>query len=225
MATQDQQTGFAELWGRLMDFFKVPRNLHCHVFAQLVAAYSEPHRHYHNLDHIDWMLNLLHLDVMYSTPFPNPEWKVLELASWFHDVVYDPRSSENESRSAEVARNSLRELDLSTDLIARVSELIMMTKDHQAPPMDFDALLFLDLDLSILASVPKKYEEYARAIRKEYAWVGDREFYLGRRKVLQVFLERTVFRTDWFRPKEPDARLNIHREIAQIDEILRNLPP
>src|ERR1043165_7022793 len=118
MVTQEQQAKLADEWSRLMRALNVPSDLHWRAFAQIVTAYSEPHRHYHTLDHIVWMLHQLFIEVKYSTPFPEPEWKMLELATWYHDVVYDPRSEENESRSAEVARNSLYELGLSEDRFA-----------------------------------------------------------------------------------------------------------
>jgi predicted metal-dependent HD superfamily phosphohydrolase len=222
MPPQDDYARFLGEWERLMDACKARTEPRKYVFAQIVAAYSEPHRYYHNLSHIINMLDQLLIRI-----YTNPESERLQLATWYHDVVYDPRSSENESRSAAVAENSLRELGLAEDDIARVRELILMTKDHQTPPEDKNALIFLDADLSILGMIPPIYSEYAEAIRQEYAWVSDRDYYPARRTILQGFLRRPmIYRSHWFHqgPYEETARANLTAEITQIDDILRALP-
>ncbi len=55
------------------------------IWNRIREKYSEPHRFYHTLTHIDSMLN--HLDRI------KPDGVELALAVWFHDVIYDPRSS------------------------------------------------------------------------------------------------------------------------------------
>jgi predicted metal-dependent HD superfamily phosphohydrolase len=218
MTHEVQQVVLAESWNQLMDTLRVdPGSLRLNAFAQLVAAYSESHRYWHNLDHIESLL----ADLKLPRHGLHDELASVELAVWYHDVVYDPRGSENESCSAEVATNSLRELDIDEYRIARVCELVRMTKDHQASQDDRVAQLFLDADMSILGTNPVLYAEYAEDIRKEYAWVPDREFHLGRRAVLLGFLHRpTIFRTDWFKQWEAAARANIAAEVARLDERL-----
>ncbi|HET8746111.1 MAG TPA: N-methyl-D-aspartate receptor NMDAR2C subunit, partial [Ramlibacter sp.] len=56
------------------------------LYNQLVAAYSEAHRHYHTLQHL--RACLAHLDAA-ATLAQHPV--EVELALWFHDAVYDPR--------------------------------------------------------------------------------------------------------------------------------------
>jgi predicted metal-dependent HD superfamily phosphohydrolase len=154
------------------------------------------------------------------------EHKNLHLAAWYHDVVYDPRRQDNEDRSADVAREALQALLLDSDRIVRVCDLIRMTKDHIAPEKDIAAQWFLDADLSILNGYPEDYERYSAEIRQEYAWVADEQYYPARRAVLQRLLDRpAIFGTPRQREFEADARANIAAEIAQIDAILRTLPP
>lgn len=192
------------------------------AYNQIVTAYSEPHRYYHNLGHIDAMLMDLREVLFFGQP--QEEFNSIRLAIWYHDVVYEPHSSENESRSAEVAARSLESLGVDNLLIRRVCELILMTKDHLELGQMLDTLLFLDLDLSILGSEPSRYQTYADAIRKEYAWVDDRAYCAGRRIVLQRFLERPfIFRSEWFEHLEPAAHRNINNEIVEIDAKLRAL--
>lgn len=194
------------------------------AFAELVAAYGEPERHYHNLDHIAHLLEILDATLDTDT---GKQSDLLRFAAWYHDLVYDPRRSDNESRSADAARLTMRTLGQSDAAIDRVCDLILMTQRHQAEEADLEGQLFLDADLFILGTYPPTYQAYAAAIRREYSWVPDRVFFEGRRKVLLGFGERPmIYRTDMIRSKiEPSARRNIAAEIAQIDDILRTLPP
>jgi len=223
MTHQEQHAAFLEQWDRLMDSCDVPRKqARLDAFARLVTAYSEPHRHYHNLEHIQFVLFILE-----AMNLKQPE--TVRLAAWYHDVIYDPRRSDNESRSAEAAAESLRGLGIDADRTARVGHLILMTKDHEVPLEDLDAAALVDADLAILATAEWRYAQYADAIRKEYAWVADRDYYQGRRKVLQGFLQRPrIFRVHDAKDMhghsvESRARANLAAEIAQIEEKLRSM--
>ncbi len=210
---------FTEQWECLMGIGRVRAGLHLQSLAQIVAAYSEPHRHYHNLDHIVHLLDML---MMRHEAEPHQRL-ALYLAAVFHDIVYDTRSSENEARSAKVAEATLNEIGLR-GLSERVGRWILMTKDHQAPDDHLDAQVLLDADLSILGMGPIAYAEYAKAIRREYEWVSEPEYLTGRRKVLSGFLARSaIYRTDSFKRWETPARRNIAGELAEIDAKLRTL--
>ncbi|MFV2032544.1 MAG: metal-dependent hydrolase, partial [Gammaproteobacteria bacterium] len=66
------------------------------IHQQLIDAYSEPQRYYHTLDHIEHCLSLF--DKICSS-LQSPE--ALELAIWFHDIIYRPGSESNEQLSAD----------------------------------------------------------------------------------------------------------------------------
>jgi predicted metal-dependent HD superfamily phosphohydrolase len=222
MGAPDRQADVARYWNEVVDTCGIPcSDARSRAFTQLVAAYSEPHRHYHNLTHVGQVI-----DILVLWEFVAKDWKSLFLAGFYHDVIYDPRDSENECRSADLASRTLLELGLRADLANRVRQLILMTKDHGAPDGDGDALLFLGADLSILAMPKDLYDNYSQAIRREYAWVPERNYREGRRAILQDFLNRPrIYRSVHLFYLEDRARQNITAEIAQIDEILRTRPP
>ncbi len=178
--------------------------------ARLAAAYDAPERHYHNLQHIENLLNRVA-----AHPLHDPV--VVELAVWFHDAVYDPLRPDNEEKSAEWAQEFLQETTLAPARRARVAELIRRTHDHTQPqpPHDADLLLFLDADLSILGAPEAAYWVYAHQIRREYQAVPEPAYRAGRSQVLSRLLAAPVlFHTLALREElDAPARRNLQAEI------------
>lgn len=154
------------------------------VHEALLAAYREPQRHYHTLQHLEECFALaLPLRPRMDRPAE------LLLALWFHDAVYDVQGRDNEARSADWADRVMREAGLGQDGRTRVRELIMATC-HDALPASNDAAILTDIDLAILAAPPERFAEYEQQIRAEYAWVPGDVFAVKRREVLLGFLRR-----------------------------------
>ena len=130
------------------------------VIEQLMAAYSEPHRAYHTLEHISECFSQLE-----SSGARAVDAGALELALRFHDAIYDTRAADNEARSAACARHALAELAPRT--LDRIDGLILVTK-HEAQPSTPDEALLLDVDLSILGAQRERFDEYERQVRREY---------------------------------------------------------
>ncbi|MBI3857546.1 MAG: N-methyl-D-aspartate receptor NMDAR2C subunit [Planctomycetes bacterium] len=178
----------------------------------LSARYEEPHRAYHTLRHVAHCLDELEL-VRGLAQDP----VVLEMALWYHDAVYDPRSRDNEARIAELAAAAAADLGLSQGRIGRVADLIMAST-HHALPVDPEARLFADIDLAILGQPSALFAEYERQVRVEYSWVPDPQFRAGRSAILQSFLDRPfIYGTSFFRDKyEVMARLNLSVSLKQL---------
>src|SRR5262245_5292010 len=66
------------------------------LFDDIVAAYREPHRHYHTLQHLDECFAKLQT---LRAAARHPE--EIDLALWFHDAIYDVARTDNEARSAD----------------------------------------------------------------------------------------------------------------------------
>lgn len=183
-------------------------------FGGLVAAWSEPHRHYHNLDHLNDCLELLN---RYQNLAQNP--LLIKTALWFHDAVYDPQSGvNNEEASALYARDALEAGGVPESVILQVSDLIHLTRTHEAGS-NVDAALLCDIDLSILGRSPAVFNEYDRAIRQEYAWVPERDYRQGRCRVLSGFLARErIYQTPVFKDLfEAQARRNLSSALLRLE--------
>lgn len=180
------------------------------LFHRLAAAWAEPHRVYHATSHLGDCLEQLD-----AAPADGGDRRVVEAALWFHDAVYDPRATGNETRSAAWASRDLRDAGVAPATVAEVARLVLLTR-HAAPPTDPSGALLCDVDLSILGRGPEEYAEYERRIRAEYAWVPEATYRSVRAILLSGFLRRTpLFRTAYFRSRyEAAARRNLERSVA-----------
>lgn len=195
-----------------MSSFGVAGNLE--MFERITKAYAEPHRHYHTAAHIDACLR--EFDAVRSLARSGSE---VEAALWFHDVIYNTRASDNELKSAEMASRFLASAGVSPAICARVYSHIMATA-HKGNPVDDDARLVVDIDLSILGQDEPVYDVFERAVREEYKWVP---WFLYRRKrveILRSFLDReAIYGTERFRRRyETAARSNLERAIHQLEQ-------
>src|SRR5262245_60465327 len=94
--------------------------------------------------------------------------------------------------------------------------MVLATR-HAAVPADPDAQLLCDMDLSILGQPESVSDDYEQQIRREVAWVPERDFARGRAAVLSSFASRPeIFSLPVFRDLyEAQARRNLARSIAQ----------
>lgn len=175
----------------------------------LDSLYHHPHREYHSLDHIAACLESFDAVREHAR-----DADAVEFALWLHDCIYDPKASDNEERSADVAEMMLREIGAAVRAQA-VRGLILATK-HRGPPTTADAALVVDIDLAILGAPWPRYEAYFRQIRAEYAFVDDATFRAGRSAFLRSMLGRSVvFTTEQMSlTYESAARSNMERELA-----------
>ena len=180
------------------------------LFDSLVTAYREPQRHYHSLQHLGECLSLARL---HEAQARRPG--EVAMALWFHDAVYDVHAHDNEQRSADWASDALRAAGVGADAAQRVHALVMATC-HDAQPVDDDARLLVDIDLSILGAPPDRFAEYEQQIRREYAHVPREIFEPRRREILGRFLARDpLYLTPTLRAdREAQARINLARAIG-----------
>jgi len=196
-----------ENFDNLCDRFGVSHALARSTFADLLSRYSEPHRCYHDIAHIDRLLGWL--------DECGCGGDAIELAIWFHDAVYDSAARDNEARSALLFRTMLGG-SLPAGLVEDVERLIRATDPARPRSNRPDEELLIDIDRAILGAGPDDYEEYCAGVRAEYSHVPDAAFAAGRSAVLREILrDAPLFRTAFFASREERARSNLERELAR----------
>lgn len=186
--------------------------------AELEATYAIPPRAYHNYSHVQAVLQ--HCQAVADGPgWQQP--REVQLAALYHDAIYQAGRSDNEARSAELARVAITRWlpDAGID-VARVVQLIELTARHgavRADQVDAEAALFLDCDMAILGAPAAVFDAYDRAIAEEYAGhVPGFLFRLNRRRFLkQLLLTPRIFLSGFFHAQlDPAARANLRRHVG-----------
>ena len=180
--------------------------------ADLLRRWSEPHRAYHDVEHLAEVLAAL-------DELADPAPRAVRLAAWFHDAVYDPQRDDNEERSAQLAEVTLADAGLDPAEVVEVQRLVRLTATHDPAAEDSDGHLLCDADLAILGSSSARYARYVEAVRREYGYVAEPEFRAGRTQILRGFLDRpAIYRTSLGRERwESAARRNISEELAAFE--------
>ena len=203
---------FIDLWSKCQSAGGAGGDAH-DVYAEVLAYYSDPGRHYHTPKHIEHCLRQFDLA---SNEMDEPD--AVEMAIWFHDLVFDITADDNELRSArrfvELAGESM-----DSQFKTKVYDLILATAPPRQPKTK-DEEFMLDIDLS---SFGLPWEEFVRdstAVRQESAQLSDEQFFPGQRAFLESLVSREHFYfTDFFRSRiEETARNNIRRYLESLRE-------
>jgi predicted metal-dependent HD superfamily phosphohydrolase len=195
-----------------MTAFNASADAAASCLQEIIAQYSRRGRHYHTLLHIEQLLQLSH---QYAHELEDTT--VVDLAIFYHDIVYKVPGSDNERKSARLAEKRLRQLLLPETVIAEVALFIEATKTHE--PVETahfrDLCYFLDFDMSTLAADWSEYSIYIKNIRAEYMFYPDLLYNPGRAGFLkQTLAKEHFFHTEAFRFLEPKARQNMERELS-----------
>lgn len=181
-------------------------------YEYLVMHYSEPHRAYHTLVHIEHCYQ--EFDKVWVHAIDH---RALELAIWYHDAFYDTRAKDNEEKSAGLAIEMCDKASLGDKFAKRVYDYIMATK-HAQMMTEWDAQLMVDIDLAILGQPEERFDKYELEIRQEYSWVPEDAFVRGRVEILRAFLSRPqIYSTKFFKHYELQARDNLRRSLAKLE--------
>ncbi|HRQ38435.1 MAG TPA: hypothetical protein PLD25_11020 [Chloroflexota bacterium] len=192
------------------------------VFVDLVARYeangeaeAASGRAYHNLTHIQQVLQSADMVAEQAV-----DWTAVQLAIWFHDVVYVPGAPDNEAQSAHFARRLLQSWQADESLIVPVEQLILATVLNSEASPHPDAPIIQDADIATLGWPPDDYRRYAQAIRREFAHVPEEAYRHGRSQILTYFLQQErLFRTDYFFARlEQQARANLQQELMELHQ-------
>ena len=164
----------------------------------LVGAYTEPHRCYHTLEHLEQLI-FDHNKLMV------PLTRERLLTIFYHDVVYAsmPTTISNEKASALTFEAvAQRWLDLPLEMIQAVASEIRATEYKQGSTGEFG-----DFDFFSMAFEDRR-RRGSWQIRNEHFYVSDEQFCKGRRDFLAT-LSHGCFKTPRFKDYEAELqRLN-----------------
>jgi len=204
------------------------------IFQLIITHYSETHRLYHSISHLEDMFCILE-----RTKSPIKSTAIVNLAVFFHDIIYDPTSTTNEEDSAELFKTlfiddgDIKEVEPllerrrsqdREDIINQVYHYIIMTKQHNVSNSEEDSDLqyFIDADMSILGQDRAIYSNYASAIRQEYCHVPHELYCEKRAGFLRSTLSctnRYIYASTLFRDSfEDKARDNLEWECSLLEQ-------
>jgi predicted metal-dependent HD superfamily phosphohydrolase len=185
------------------------------VGRDLLARWGEPHRRYHNQDHLAAVLRYLE-----QLSRDGRRGRAVRLAAWYHDAIYRPDRNDNEAQSAELAQLNLSSLGVDRATTAEVVRLVRLTATHEPAAGDGHGAMLCDADLAVLAGRGAEYRRYAHGIRLEYGHLEEGAWRAGRIEVLRNLLARpSLFHTELGRARwEARARDNIKAELAELTD-------
>ena len=200
----------ASRWSQLMKTLEFDENRE--AFDFLRNSYNERHRKYHNESHIDAVLSSLDNTKHLANDLP-----AVELALWYHDVVYKIFSSTNELDSAKLGKAFVLKNSTDEQLAENVYALIMATQ-HNTQIEGNDETLIVDIDLAILGSSADGYAKFEESIRQEYKLIPWMVYKKKRIEILNWFLDREhIYFHEYFRTAlEDNARYNLSTAIINL---------
>ena len=175
------------------------------IHQQLVDSYSEPQRVYHTLNHIEHCLT--HFDRI-SAQLQNPV--AVELAIWFHDVIYAPGGGDNEQLSADLFMEVTQDC-FDDSLRNTVYQHIMATLHDGSQLENNDTKFMVDIDLSSFALPWPEFSRDSNNLRKEMSSLSDEDFYRKQFAFQQNLINQPrFFKSDYFYENyEDQARQNL----------------
>jgi predicted metal-dependent HD superfamily phosphohydrolase len=180
--------------------------------AALLARWSEPHRRYHDVAHLQGVLDAVD-DLAGFADSPD----AVRLAAWYHDAVY-AGAPDDEENSALLAESELAGLGVDAALVAEVARLVRLTVTHDPEPLDRNGQVLSDADLAVLALAPAQYRSNTAKVRAEYGHVPDADFRTGRARIIESLLAApALYRTpEGRRLWEDAARQNLSAELRTL---------
>jgi len=204
------------LWDQLAGKYCSDAALIDRFFNEIASKYTSSCRHYHNLQHIQALLDLCD---NYAAQLMDAD--IVAFSVFYHDIIYNVLRKDNEPRSAKIAVKRLQALSVLPEKIEQVKIFIEATQTHAITATvthTGDLQLFLDFDMSILGAGWAAYEAYTQQVRLEYRIYPDKIYYPGRKQFLQHCLQTEhIFQTAVFRDSyEARARENMAKELANM---------
>lgn len=211
---EDFTQNFTDFLG---EHFGVPDTTAYAIANAVLYRMGDARLHYHTPYHVLAMLHCYYNLPEGSRPKLDP---IVELAIWFHDVVYIPgaKAAQNEKDSADVAVALMRPWISPVqqrELREQIEATALYETSHTLSTDRYDVIF--DLDLANLAS--PSFESSNLGIRLEFDHVSEEDWLKGRRNFLETMLNKPkIYRTIFFQKNfEEAARENLQKALEQLD--------
>ena len=201
------------------------------AFCAIEAAYTSGSRRYHTLEHVGWVLHRLgemeEVERHRGARFDERAWSAIKWAAWYHDYCLAGRP-EDEQESAWAAVDALEVAfggEAPASIRGAVDRLIMATA-HDRVPLQYDAAILCDADLSILGAPDEAFDHYEALVREEWKHVPDELFSGGRLAILKRIASHPwIYWTRYGREHwETRARENLERSMSRLAKAAAVIP-
>ena len=193
-----------------------------------------PDHEYHNIGHVEHMARMLRCETIgpWRGLLTDDQITAVVLFVFFHDIVYDPTCTDNETQSFKLYQNKFAmkrggEMRIPSRAHWIVKHAIDRSSRYdeeisEDTHVSYATHLCHDLDLEVLSWRDGAYSTYIKSIRKEYSHVEDELFLKGRQNFLMaMFGKANIYETrlPFFMDAEKQARSNIALELQCIRDI------
>lgn len=210
----------------------------------LTPILTQPHRHYHNIIHVNDCLAELYN--WYAQNQSSGYIPYLTYAIWFHDIVYNPYAPHgvNEAQSAREFEKfeNISSTGHHHPFVFAVQEAIKWTAYHiTTNTFDYTNTLgglntltiedvskfMLDIDLAQMGHSLAVFSKNSLNIRQEYHRTSDMDVVKGRLKFFKELDKRdTFYYTEFFRDLyHEQSKKNVKTEIDALEESIERDEP
>jgi len=131
---------------------------------QLPFRWSEKHRFYHNINHLIDILQNIENDINFKE-LSTQDKHALCVASFMHDIIYDPKKKDNENKSIKYFINSYISKDKM--MMNTICDLIEVTKYRKRPINKLQKIMW-DADNAGFKRGYETLSKNEKLIAKEY---------------------------------------------------------
>jgi pantetheine-phosphate adenylyltransferase len=147
------------------------------------SYYNEKHRFYHTFSHVENIIYCIN-----NLNYTEEQRNILYYSALFHDIVYNPKNSNNEEKSIEFFINYIQEnnIKIKESSKKQIIQIILDTKNgigENKLSKDFQSF-----DRAILYSSFKDLLQYEKLIMKEYQYLDYSIYKKNRIKFLSSFV-------------------------------------
>jgi predicted metal-dependent HD superfamily phosphohydrolase len=157
-----------------MKLSKYKKHITQNDFNKLLI-YESADRHFHTFEHLKTMFEWLDYSINNTCDLEENDIKLLYIAVWYHDAVYDTKSDTNEEDSCTMYLKSDTAKSLTAHDNSIICDLIMATKYHELKPGDtlHNLIVLADLNMLINYLTPEKMIRLEKQVRSEYSYVNE----------------------------------------------------